>query len=226
MAFDGSESLHDRFEHARQSLVEMFPAERRAGKTYQGFVKARRRLSPEMVEHLQGHLRQCHRQVPKRYWQRFGWIPFAADGSRVEVPRTAANEAAFGCAGRNKTGPQLLLTTVYHMGSGLPWDWRIGPGTDGERAHFRSMLAALPAGSLLVADAGFTGYELFGTLLERGGVLFDPRRGERDAVDRIGSGSETPGEYRLVVAVGQTRSGSAETSADTSEEQDKTIEKI
>ena len=51
------------------------------------------------------------------------------------------------------------------MGSGLPWRWRMGPGTDAERNHLRSMLKTLPEESLLVADAGFTGYELFKAFL-------------------------------------------------------------
>ena len=74
-------------------------------------------------------------------------------------------------AGRKKTGPQLALTVLYHMGTGLPWAWRTGPGTDAERAHLRSMLATLPSGSLLVADAGFTGYDLLRTLLEQMGLM-------------------------------------------------------
>jgi hypothetical protein len=52
------------------------------------------------------------------------------------------------------------LTTLWHMGTGLPWDYRIGPGTASERHHLREMLTDLPAQSLLVADAGFTGYDL------------------------------------------------------------------
>jgi hypothetical protein len=65
-----------------------------------------------------------------------------------------------GCAGKKKTGPQLFLTTLWHMGTGLPWDYRIGPGTASERHHLRDMLADLPAKAMVVADAGFTGYEL------------------------------------------------------------------
>jgi Transposase DDE domain len=165
MAFDSSAALKDRFANARQCLVEMFPAQRRPGKSYQGFVKALRQISLEMRAQLQRHFQQNHRQVANRHWRRFGWIPFAADGSRVEVPRTGANEDVLKCAGRKKTGPQFQLTTIYHMSTGLPWDWCTGPGTDPERNHLRSMLKSLPEGSLLVADAGFTGYELFSVIL-------------------------------------------------------------
>lgn len=165
MAYDQSASLKDRFEYARQGLIEMFPSRGRPGKTYQGFVKAIRKIPSAIREQLQLHLCRQHQQVAGSSWKIFGWIPFAADGSRIETPRTKANQEALGCAGKKKTGPQLLLTTLYHMGSGLPWCWRIGSGTDSERNHLRSMLKTLPKESLLVADAGFTGYELFKTLL-------------------------------------------------------------
>jgi hypothetical protein len=106
-------------------------------------------------------------QQAGRHWLREGWCAFAVDGSRVECPRTIANEA-LGCAGRQKTGPQLFLTTLWHMGTGLPWDFRIGPGTASERHHAEEMLAHLPPQALVVADAGFTGYEFYQRILTAG----------------------------------------------------------
>lgn len=161
MAYDPSASLKDRFSNARECLVGMFPNRRRPGSTYQGFVKALVRIPLKIREQLQFCLCRAHQRIGGSSWKLFGWIPFAADGSRVETPRTKANQQALGCAGKKKTAPQLLLTTLYHMGSGLPWRWCIGPGIDQERNHLRSMLKFLPKKSLLVADAGFNGYELF-----------------------------------------------------------------
>jgi hypothetical protein len=43
----------------------------------------------------------------------------------------------------------------------VPWDFRIGPGTASERRHLEEMLADVPPRSLLVADAGFMGYEFY-----------------------------------------------------------------
>ena len=165
MAYDQSASLKDRFQYARQCLIEMFPTRRQPGKTYQGFVKAVCRIPSKIREQLQVHLCRQHQKAAGRFWEIFGWIPFAADGSRVETPRTQANQEALGCAGKKKTGPQLLLTVLYHLGSGLPWRWRIGAGTDSERGQLRSMLQALPLGSLIVADAGFNGYDLLQAIL-------------------------------------------------------------
>ena len=146
----------------------MFPGDRRPGKTYSGFVQAGRRLGPQAMEVMKAHVREHHQGVAGIHWKRFGGVAFAADGSRVEVPRTACNQEAFGCAGRDKTGPQLALTTLDHLGTGLPWDWRIGAGTDAERSHLRVMRATLPDGAWIVADAGFTGYDLRKDRLEGG----------------------------------------------------------
>lgn len=168
MVFSSGSTLADRFRSARECLVEMFPQRRRPGQSYQGFVKAWRRLTPWMPDALKRHLRACHQATAGRFDQRLGWKAFAADGSRVEVPRTAANEKALGRAGRKKTGPQLFVTTLYHMGTGLPWDWTIGRGTESERDHLRMMLASLPPGSLIVADAGFTGFDLMREILAHG----------------------------------------------------------
>jgi len=167
MAWDSSEALRDRFDNARQALVEMFPHHRRPGATYQGYVKALRRIPLKVMVRLDAYLRRCHQRIAGEHWLRWDWAILACDGSRVEVPRTQANQDALRCAGRKKTGPQLALTVLYHMGTGLPWTWRIGPGTDAERVHLRSMLSTLPGKSRLVADAGFTGYDLLRAIVSQ-----------------------------------------------------------
>jgi hypothetical protein len=159
MMWDSEKALGDRFAAARDLLRSLFP-KWRLGTEYQGWCDAQlmygRALQPTLAKRLRGQMQQG----AGRYWRREGWCAFAADGSRVECPRTDANKKGLGCAGRKKTGPQLFLTTLWHMGTGLPWDYRIGPGTASERHHLREMLPELPAQSLIVADAGFTGYEL------------------------------------------------------------------
>jgi len=199
MVYESGETLQDRFRSARECLIEMFPGRRRPGKSYQGFVKAWGRFAPTMGDECKRHLREAHRTAAGRFEKRCGWTAFACDGSRVEVPRTTANEKALGCAGRNKTGPQLFLTTVYHMGTGLPWEWTIGRGAESERDHLRKMLISLPPGSLIVADAGFTGFDLLREILAQGhsflirvganvtlltelGLEVESRRGESDTV--------------------------------------------
>jgi IS4 transposase len=167
MAWDPATSLTARYDSVRLILRQLYP-KKRLGSTYQGFIKALREASWALLLDLSAHLRARMEQVAGSHWTRYGWCAFAVDGSRVECPRTQANEKALGRAGRNKTGPQLFLTTVYHMGTGLPWSFHVGRGTDSERNHLRQMLTPLPQAAILVADAGFVGYDLLSCIITSG----------------------------------------------------------
>jgi hypothetical protein len=167
MMWDAEKNLQDRFAAARDLLRALFP-KWRLGTDYQGWCDAQLQYIGVIQPALAKRLREQMRQFTGQHWLREGWCAFAADGSRVECPRTDANKEGLGCAGRKKTGPQLFLTTLWHMGTGLPWDYRIGPGTDSERNHVRDMLGDLPANSLLIADAGFTGYDLLRSIIQAG----------------------------------------------------------
>ena len=172
MAWDGGATLAGQFASARAVVVRMFPSFKRPGKTYQGFVKAMKVWGTLLRERLAAHLRDQMRRMDS-CWRVMDILAFAVDGSRVECPRTKANQEQLKCAGRKKTGPQLSLTTIYHMGSGCPWDYRIGPGVESERTHLRAMLSTLPEGATIVADAGFTGHDLLRSILLSGRhVLF------------------------------------------------------
>jgi len=167
MAWDCTPGLVARFDSVRATLRGLFP-KKPLGRSYQGFIKALMKHSPALLDLLTGHLRQGLKDMAPSHWLCQGWCAFAVDGSRVECPRTAANQSVLRCAGKKKTGPQLFLTTILHMGTGLPWAFRIGPGTDSERNHLRDLLGLLPPRALLVADAGFVGYDLLTAILTGG----------------------------------------------------------
>jgi len=160
MVWSAEQTLQARFAASRDVLRSLFP-KWSLGTTYTGWYEAQLQWLTPLRPALSKRLRQQLQTLAGRHWQREGWCAFAVDGSRVECPRTAANERALKCAGKKKTGPQLFLTTLLHMGTGLPWDFRIGPGTASERRHLEDMLPSLPANALVVADAGFTGYDLY-----------------------------------------------------------------
>lgn len=67
---------------------------------------------------------------------------------------------------KKANSPQMWLTTMFHVGTGLPWDWRLGPSDSSERDHFRQMIGALVAAALVTADAGFAGYDYWKALLD------------------------------------------------------------
>ncbi|MFO0930328.1 MAG: IS4 family transposase [Gemmataceae bacterium] len=166
LVWSAEQTLADRFDAAVRLLRDWFPRWS-LGDSYTGFSAALGRWSDTLQPAVAARLRQQMARLPGRRL-RHGWPAFAVDGSRVECPRTAANQAAFGCAGKKRTAPQLFLTTLWDLGTGLPWDYRIGPGTASERRHLESMLADLPAGALVVADAGFVGYDLCQRILASG----------------------------------------------------------
>jgi Transposase DDE domain len=67
--------------------------------------------------------------------------------------------------------PQMWLTVMFHLGTGLPWDWRIGPSDSSEREHLLAMLSTLPPHALITADAGFVGYEYLSAIQASGRSL-------------------------------------------------------
>ena len=168
MGLSPAPTLGDRFFDARGVLDKALPRGRRVGRTYQGFVKSLLKVGETLAGQVQMHLRKAIDEVAgPKHVKRFGWFILAVDGTKIDCVRSRANEEAFGIGGRDKSGPQQLLTTLWHMGTGLPWAWITGRADAAERDHLREMLDLLPEGCLLVADAGFTGFDLLNQILER-----------------------------------------------------------
>lgn len=164
MSWDEGQTLTARWDHAATAAKELH-RHWKLGASYAGFTEALVRETPRLVESVKERFRRAMQALPGQAWKVGGWLAFAVDGSRQECPHTAVNETELGCAGRDKTAPQVFVTTVWHLGLGLPWDFRVGPGTDSERRHALEMVDELPPRALLVADAGFVGYELCRKLL-------------------------------------------------------------
>ena len=168
MAWQPRVGMADCFEQCWQTIVGMYPTRRRVGHTYEGFSAALVKRGNKLLLRVATALRSAVREVAGDYWTIAGFIVMSVDGSRINCPRTRANEKAFGCAGKKGTAPQQFITTLLHVGTGLIWDWRRGGGKEAERNHLRQMIDDLPPGCLLLADAGFTGYDLLKSLLTAG----------------------------------------------------------
>lgn len=181
-AWGGEQSLQQRFSAGLKILATLFP-HGQWGRTYQGFLPILRTWSDNLRTLLITRLRQQMLELTDRAGLLHGWIVMAVDGTRVEAPRTDANLEHFGRrVGRRRpsrrkssarktsqpAAPQVWVTVMWHVGLGIVWDWRRGPTGSSERAHLREMIPALPAGSLLVADAGFQGYEYWQELIKQG----------------------------------------------------------
>jgi hypothetical protein len=150
-------TLSERFRAARK-LVRFVQPRWALPTTFPAFVAAQRRWWPTLWPLICRRLRA--EESFGDAWRVLGWLVLAVDGSRFECPRTTDHEQGLHCAGREKTNPQIFQTTLQHVGTGLLWDVRLGPGTDSERRHLEGMLPGLPSQALLTADAGFISYEL------------------------------------------------------------------
>jgi len=169
LAWQPGTTLKDRFAEARWQVMQMHPGRRGVGKTYAGFIAALARVSQTLLALVVASLQQAVRELAaESCWCVAGFCVFGVDGSKIDCPMTAANEEAFGIGGRKKSGPQQLLTLLFHVGTGLPWSYVRGKATDSERSHLLQMLNTLPKEAMLLADAGFTGYELLAEVMNSG----------------------------------------------------------
>ena len=167
MSLDPGPTLAQRFESVLAVLDRALPRRRKTGRTYQGFVKALSRHGEAIIGLLTPHLRALTIHAAGAEASIGRWTPIGVDGSKFDAPRTVANEE-LGLAGKDKSGPQMVLLLLVHLGAMLPWGWAVGNAQDSERMLLRRTLDELPANTLLVADAGFTGFELLSELRARG----------------------------------------------------------
>jgi hypothetical protein len=167
MSWDAAPTLSQRFESMLAALDTSLSRRARTGRTYQGFVKALTHHSDMLAARLIPRLRERTADAAGTCWKVGRFVPIGVDGSKFDAPRTIANER-LGMAGKDKCGPQLMLLLLVHLGAMLPWGLRIGPAQESERALLRSTLDELPEDALLVADAGFTGFDLLSELSRRG----------------------------------------------------------
>jgi hypothetical protein len=171
-------TLVDRFRKARQIACKSLGIRNAPASSYQAFLKLLNKWTPHFVELLTLAFR---RRMKQRFPDRLriaGFFAFGADGSRIELPRTRSNEEAYAAAcskrsrkrkrnprrktdSEEKNTTQIWITTLWHLGTQLPWSWRLGPCDSSERDHLSAMLRELPRDSLMVIDAGFYGYNLW-----------------------------------------------------------------
>lgn len=162
-------STPERFAMARGLVAICRPKRRRAGTTAAGFPKALVRLPMRPLVALAAAVRHRLPSQLGTAWLVAGFVPLGGDGSRLECARTDALLTRMGQAGKPDSTPALWVTALVHLATGVPWSWRLGPGTASERDHLRQLLPGLPAHALVIADAGFHGYDLAHAIHAAGG---------------------------------------------------------
>ncbi len=161
------DSQPERFETAKAFCVACLPKRRRPGQTVQGFQKALAKLPMSVLRAVAAGIRKTLASRLASRWFDQGFIGIGCDGSRVECPRTTELEQRLGRANKDRAAPSIWITALVHLRLGVPWAWRIGKGTACERSHLLQMLDLLPLATLLVADAGYFGFELAKQLLQK-----------------------------------------------------------
>jgi IS4 transposase len=194
-AWSDEKTLVERFTTSRKIIINLFGEQQEPAGSYQAFIKLLRKWTEPLLRVLSTAFRQRMPEVLADVWKVAGWVVFAADGSRVDVPRTRKNEERYSpksklsreaqkrrrlarrrrnqraARERKANIPRIWVTALWHVGSGLLFNWCTGPSDSSERAHVKEMLPTMPAGSLLTADAGFVGYELWKTIIDAGHQL-------------------------------------------------------
>ena len=190
-AWSDETNLGTRLVTARKIALFLFPSQEKVAGSYQAFIKLLVRWTPALVTLIQAALQARMPTDLKAVWRVDGRLLFGMDGSKIALPRTRSNERAYAAAHRRKQRkrknklrrrrkrrgpaglkkaamPQLSLVTFWHVGSGLPWTWRIGTSYAGERTLVREMLPDLPAGAVLAGDAGMVSFPAMSQALATG----------------------------------------------------------
>jgi hypothetical protein len=188
-AWSDEKLVGDCFSTARRITLAMFPQTQKVANSFQAFLKLLIRWSGALAAEMKSTL---HKRMLEDFadLMKIGMFTImAVDGSRIGLPRTKSNENEFSVKRhkkrrntkkrkpkkhRDKSAEKkantitMWITTLWHCGTGLPWDWRLGPSDSSERKHWLEMLAALTMPTLFVGDAGFVGYEYAKTVIAAG----------------------------------------------------------
>jgi hypothetical protein len=94
-ACSGCTGLKERFQQAAKLAGKILRWLPDPGRTYQGFIKQLQKWHLELLLACMGELRVLMKQDLFGHWEIAGFVVIAGDGSRIELPRTQSNEAAY-----------------------------------------------------------------------------------------------------------------------------------
>jgi hypothetical protein len=172
MTWCAGDSQPERFETARAFFVACHPKRCRPGKTCLGWQKALNALPCRVLGLVASLFRRGLQRRLGPLLRTDGWVVFGCDGSRLRCPRVEQLEARLGDPGGDSSSgqkaPQMWLTALVHLQSGVPWSWMVGKGDASERDHLKRLVGTLIEDALVVTDAGYQGYPLARVLADAG----------------------------------------------------------
>jgi DDE family transposase len=163
------DSQAERFETAKRFTAVCLAKRRRPGQGVQGFQKALAKLPLAVLRAVATGVRR--RLLALLDLLSDGWVVLGCDGSSLECPRVAELEQRLDTRRKRERSPQVWVTALVHVRTGLLWGWRLGKGHNRERSHLRALLGILPKAALVVADAGYSGYALAQALRQAGAAF-------------------------------------------------------
>ncbi|NRB41840.1 MAG: IS4 family transposase, partial [Pseudomonadales bacterium] len=127
--------------------------------------EARKKMPETIFTELNQHILAFREKTsPLPLW--YGHRVFAVDGSRINVPRELLN-AGYKAVHNDQYYPQGLLSTLYHLGSGLIYDG-IFSAAKSERACLLEHMECLQSGDVLVLDRGYFSYLILSEAIRKG----------------------------------------------------------
>ncbi|RPI96988.1 MAG: IS4 family transposase [Chloroflexi bacterium] len=156
------------------------------------YCQARQRLPLEMVTALTRETGRLLSTQAQRGWRWRGRAVKLADGTGISMPDTSENQARYPQPSSQAEGvgfPLARLVGIVCLSTGAVLEAAIGPHAGQRQSEldlFRSLVGALSAGDVLLADALYCNYFLIVTLQSAGvDVLFE-QHGARNTDFRRG----------------------------------------
>lgn len=182
------------FHSAFDILLAVMPEIGKSQASYQGFTGQLAKYQSQLMKIIIPQMRKLTKSKLGKNWRIGKWLVVAADGSKESVARNKNLQKHFAPSKKQQktkskkwckdsvqrkikkqtkkdrekkaSTPLIWLTLFWHVGTGLPWDWRFGPSDSSEREHATDMAKNLPDDALLTADAGFVGYHFWSSLIQ------------------------------------------------------------
>lgn len=168
MSLSNSRALVDRFELARDVIGRLYPSRRRVGVGYNTFIDTLARHSSRLIGIITTSLREALIERSQKHFRSFGFVVLGVDGTKIETPRTDANLEHFGVSNKDHSGPAMLLVAIFHLATRSLWSFAHDHARGSEPGLLRRLITDLPKDSLLVADAGFVGFDTMRSLIDAG----------------------------------------------------------
>jgi hypothetical protein len=168
MGWASGSSLIERFNLARACTVEIHSTRKRPGTAYNGFIDCLARHGTRLLGILTTAFNKRLVELAGQSYRTFGFVVFGVDGTKIQIPRSDSNIAHFGIANKKHSGPEMILCGLFHVATRSLWSFAHDIAWGSERALFASILPGLPGNSLVLADAGFVGWNTMTALINAG----------------------------------------------------------